>query len=254
MSNCFILVNGTKSFISGAGESEVYFVMCRTGQLGPKGISCVLVEKNSPGLSFGKKEQKLGWNSQPTRAVIMEDCKVPVENLLGEQGLGFKYAMEGINGGRLNIASCSLGAAQRAIEETLQYTSERRQFNKALIEFQNTHFKIAKLASDLLSYRLLVRAAAQRLDDEKADNTNSEIDNQHIPLPSLVAASKLITTEGAFQLIDQCLQMFGGYGYLKDFPVQQLLRDSRVHRILEGTNEIMQLIIARDFQTNKPQR
>lgn len=239
-------MNGTKSFISGGGESELYVLMCRTGQSGAKGISCILVEKDSPGLSFGKKEQKLGWNSQPTRAVIMEDCKVPVSNLVGEEGMGFRYAMDGINGGRLNIASSSLGAAQWALEETIRYTTERKQFNQSILDFQNTHFTLARLASELLASRLVVRCAASRIDEE-SHGPSGEVDNRHIPLPSLAAAGKLIATESAYQIIDRCLQLFGGYGYLKDFPVQQLLRDSRVHRILEGTNEIMQLIISRDF-------
>lgn len=245
----FSAVNGTKSFISGGGESDVYFIMCRTGQPGPKGISCILVEKDTPGLSFGKKEQKLGWNSQPTRAVIMEECRVPATNLLGTEGQGFNYAMEGINGGRLNISACSLGAAQRALEETIQYTMERKQFKQSLYDFQNINFRIARMASELLSYRLLVRAAAQRMDEDSAEGDESDIDNRHMPTPAMVAASKLLATEGAYQIIDQCLQMHGGYGYLKDFAVQQLLRDSRVHRILEGTNEVMQLIIARSFQS-----
>lgn len=219
--------------------------MCRTGDAGAKGISCLLIEKNTKGLSFGKKEQKLGWNSQPTRAVIMEDCKVPLKNLLGEENKGFNYAMDGINGGRLNIASCSLGAAQWALEETVKYSTERKQFKKTLLEFQNTQFKIANFATDLLASRLLVRAAARRIDEE--NGLYVDMDNRQIPVPSLCAAGKLMATEKCFTIIDGCLQMLGGYGYLKDFPIQQLLRDSRVHRILEGTNEIMQHIISRDF-------
>ncbi|OTF78759.1 isobutyryl-CoA dehydrogenase, mitochondrial-like protein [Euroglyphus maynei] len=238
------IVNGTKAFISGGGDSEVYVVMCRTGPSGPKGISCLVIEKNTKGLSFGKKEKKLGWNSQPTRAVIMEDCMVPVENLVGDEGQGFKIAMDGLNGGRINISSCSLGAAQWALEETIAYTMDRKQFNRTISSFQNTQFKLAMLASELLASRLIVRSNARRLDAETDD---TELNVKHIPLPSLIAAGKLIATEKSFQIIDQCLQLFGGYGYLKDFPIQQLLRDSRVHRILEGTNEIMQLIISRDF-------
>ena len=245
---CLFIVNGTKVFISGAGESDVYLVMCRTGQnTGAKGISCLIIEKGTKGLSFGKKEKKLGWNTQPTRAVILEDCIVPKENLLGQQNNGFTYAMDGLNGGRLNIASCSLGAAQWALEEAVKYTTQRRQFNQTLINFQNTQFKIANFASDLLTSRLLVRAAARRIDEESTSSSSPEIDNTQIPIPSLCAAGKLVATEKCYTIIDGCLQLLGGYGYLKDFPIQQLLRDTRVHRILEGTNEVMQLIISRDF-------
>ncbi|KAJ6222105.1 hypothetical protein RDWZM_000650 [Blomia tropicalis] len=242
------VLNGTKAFISGGGESDVYFIMCRTGGPGSKGISCILVEKGTKGLSFGKLEKKLGWTSQPTRAVILEECKVPISNLLGEENRGFNYAMDGINGGRLNIASCSLGAAQWAMEEAIAYSLERKQFNKLLIEFQNTQFKLANFASELLASRLLVRAAASRLDEEsQIDSSENEYDNKHISIPPLCAAGKLFATEKCFTIIDGCLQLLGGYGYLHDFPVQQLLRDSRVHRILEGTNEVMQLIISKDF-------
>lgn len=225
--------------------------MCRTGGPGPKGISCLLIEKGSKGLSFGKKEEKLGWNTQPTRAVIMEDCIVPVENLIGQEGQGFNIALDTLNGGRINISSCSLGAAQWAIEETIGYTTDRKQFNKQIISFQNTQFKLAYLAAELLASRLLVRSTAKRLDVVKQNSSNDGEDlYNNIQMPSMAAAGKLIATEKAFMIIDQCLQMFGGYGYLKDFPLQQLLRDSRVHRILEGTNEIMQLIIARDLIKN----
>ncbi|KAH7639423.1 hypothetical protein DERF_005571 [Dermatophagoides farinae] len=244
----YYIVNGSKAFISGGGDSDVYVVMCRTGPSGPKGISCLLIEKGTEGLSFGKKEKKLGWNTQPTRAVIMEDCKVPVENLVGEEGQGFKMAMDGLNGGRLNISACSLGAAQWALEETIAYTSDRKQFNRTIASFQNTQFKLALLASELVASRLFIRSAARRFD---AETNDTEMNVKTVPLPSLVAAGKLIATEKAFMIIDQCLQLFGGYGYLKDFPLQQLLRDSRVHRILEGTNEIMQLIISRDFIQKK---
>lgn len=243
----YYVLNGSKCFISGGGESEVYFVMCRTGGSGAKGISCILIEKGTKGLSFGKKEKKLGWSSQPTRAVIMEDCKVPVANLLGEEGKGFNYAMDGLNGGRLSISSCSLGAAQWALEEAVQYCSDRKQFKQALINFQNTQFKLSNYATELLASRLLVRAAARRMDEDSGKSEETDIDNTHIPLPSMSAAGKLMATEKAFTIVDGCLQMLGGYGYLKDFGIQQLLRDCRVHRILEGTNEIMQLIIARDF-------
>lgn len=235
-------------------------MMCRTGAPGSRGISCLVVEKGTPGLSFGKKERKIGWNSQPTRAVILEDCKVPVENLIGEENRGFNQIMECMNGGRLNIASCSLGAAQFALEEAIRYATERRQFNKSLMHFQNTQFKLAHLATELLASRLMVRAAATRLDQQydtdnadrdDASGSGETRDDSSIPIPALTAAAKLAATEKAFTIVDGCLQIFGGYGYLKDFPVQQLLRDSRIHRILGGTSEIMQLIIARDFGQNR---
>ena len=248
-------MNGTKAFVSGGGESDIYFVMCRTGGHGAHGISCILIEKGTNGLSFGAKERKLGWNSQPTRAVILENCKVPIENLVGEENRGFNQIIKCMNGGRLNIASCSLGAAQWALEEAIQYAFERKQFNKSLFHFQNTQFKFATFATELLAARLLIRAAARRLDqsvesqqnDNESDENNDIIDDSTIPIPSLTAAGKLIATEKAFTIIDGCLQIFGGYGYLKDFPLQQLFRDSRIHRILGGTSEIMQLIIARNF-------
>ena len=243
-------MNGSKTFISGGGESDVYLIMARTGGLGAKGISCILVEKGTPGFTFGAKEHKLGWNSQPTRTVIMEDCRVPVENLLGIENYGFNEIMHCMNGNRLNIAACSLGAAQWALEDTIRYTHERKQFGKKLIDFQNTQFKLAYFASELLAARLLIRSAAARIDQEEANDSGSEldIDDRAIPIPSLSAAGKYAASEKAFTIIDGCLQILGGYGYLKDFPMQQLLRDSRIHRILGGTSEIMQMIIARDFR------
>lgn len=243
----YYILNGTKAFISGGGESDIFLVMCRTGKAGPKGISSILVEKGTPGLSFGAKEKKMGWNSQPTRMVIMEDCKVPVENRVGNEGYGFNIAMQGINGGRLNIASCSLGGAQWALEETIQHVCVRKQFKKAVAEFQNTQFQLSWLASELLACRLSVRKAAAALDKISQSNDNNHNDDAEIPASSLCAMAKLIATEKCFTIIDSCLQLFGGYGYLNDYPVQQLLRDTRVHRILEGTNEIMRVIIARDL-------
>lgn len=240
------MLNGTKAFISGAGESDFYLIMCRTGQAGSKGISCLIVEKDSPGLSFGKIEDKLGWNCSPTRMVHLEQCHVPVRNRLGEEGDGFKIAMKGINGGRVNISSCSLGAAQHAMEETLRYVQERRQFNTRIADFQNTQFKLAEYATDLLSSRLAVRAAASAL-DAVAGSSDSESAAQAAVMS---AAGKLLSTERCYQLIDGCLQLFGGYGYLKDYPLQQLLRDSRVNRILEGTNEVMRMIIAKQLLKN----
>ncbi|CAG2100634.1 unnamed protein product [Medioppia subpectinata] len=240
----YYILNGTKSFISGGGESHVFLVMCRTGGVGAKGISCLMVEKGSEGLSFGHKESKMGWNSQPTRQVILEDCKVPARNLLGSEGIGFNIAMSGINGGRVNIASCSLGGAQWALEETLRYTCDRKQFGQPIADFQNTRFELATMASELLSCRLAVRMAAKAMDDKQS---GSDTNDSHIPVSSLCAMSKFLATDRCHNIIDRCLQLFGGYGYLKDYPIQQLLRDTRVHRILEGTNEIMKVIIAKDL-------
>lgn len=245
----YYILNGSKSFISGGGESDIFLIMCRTSGSGPKGISCIIVEKGTEGLSFGAKEKKMGWNSQPTRMVILEDCKVHVRNLLGTEGQGFNIAMQGINGGRINIASCSLGGAQWAIEETIKHTCFRKQFNKTIAEFQNTQFQLASMATELLSSRLSVRNAAKALDDSKNKDmkSDSESDECNIPVSTLCAMSKVLATEKCYNIIDNCLQLFGGYGYLSDYPIQQLLRDTRVHRILEGTNEIMRVIIARDL-------
>lgn len=232
----YFVLNGTKSFISGGGHSDVYLVMCRTGSSdsGPKGISCLLVEKGSKGLSYGKKESKVGWNSQPTAQLIFEDCKVPVKNLIGKENQGFSIAMNGLNGGRINIASCSLGAAQGALEAAIQNCRNRKQFNKTLDQFQYLQFKIAEMTTQLVSSRLMVRNAAIALQ------------NKHKDLVTLCSMAKLQATESCYRICDDALQLHGGYGYLKDYPVQQYLRDSRVHMILEGTNEIMRLIISRN--------
>lgn len=232
--NHFVL-NGTKAFISGGGETDVYLIMCRTGEPGPKGISCVLVEKGTPGLSFGKKEKKVGWNSQPTRAVILEDCKVPQTNLLGNEGQGFTIAMKGLNGGRINIASCSLGAAQASVELARDHLSVRKQFGQPLIEFQHNQFKLAEMATDLTASRLMVRNAATALDNESPQAVQ------------MCAMAKLFATDNCFKIVNQALQMHGGYGFLKDYAVQQYLRDIRVHQILEGTNEVMKIIISRSL-------
>ncbi|RKP14036.1 butyryl-CoA dehydrogenase [Piptocephalis cylindrospora] len=233
------ILNGSKAFISGGGFSDVYVIMARTGEAGPKGISCFIVEKDSPGLSFGKKEDKLGWNSQPTRAVIMEDCRIPAANLLGGEGQGFKIAMMGLDGGRINIGACSLGAAQATLETTLDYTSDRQQFGKAISSFQNTQFTMADMAIALNSSRLMVREAARLMDASS-------------PLATTYCAmAKVQATEACYQICDQGLQLHGGYGYLKDYKVQQYLRDSRVHRILEGTNEIMRLITSRSLLSSR---
>lgn len=228
-----LILNGSKAFISGGGDTDVYLVMCRTGGQGPKGISCVLVEKGTPGLNFGKKEKKVGWNSQPTRMVIFEDCRVPASNIIGSEGQGFNIAMKGLNGGRINIASCSLGAAQASVEATVDHVTVRKQFSKPLSSFQNTQFRLAEMGTEVVASRLLVRNAARALQDNHPDTV------------ALCSMAKYFVTEKCFQVINEALQLHGGYGYLKDYPVQQYLRDSRVHMILEGTNEVMRLLIAR---------
>lgn len=231
------VLNGSKAFISGGGSSDTYVIMARTGGPGPKGISCFVVEKGTKGLSFGKKENKLGWNSQPTRAVIMEDCEVPVENLIGGEGQGFSMAMKGLNGGRINIGSCSLGAAQASIEAALEHVKVRKQFNQPLAHFQNTQFKLADMATDLQASRLMVRQAATMLDEN------------HPGAAAFCAMAKLLSTDKCYQICDDALQLHGGYGYLKDYKVNVYLRDARVHRILEGTNEIMRLVASRALLT-----
>lgn len=230
-----LILNGAKAFISGAGDTDVYLIMCRTGGAGAAGISCVLVEKGTPGLHFGKKERKMGWNSQPTRAVILEDCRVPASNIVGGEGRGFSIAMKGLNGGRVNIASCSLGAAQASLEAARDHLAVRRQFGKPLAAFQHNQFQMARMATKLVSARMMVRNAATALDHAHPDHV------------TLCCMAKLHATETCFEVVDAALQLFGGYGYLKDYPVQQYLRDIRVHRILEGTNEIMQMVVARNL-------
>lgn len=228
-----LILNGSKAFISGGGDTDVYLVMCRTGGTGPKGISCVLVEKGMPGLNFGKKEKKVGWNSQPTRMVIFEDCRVPASNIIGKEGQGFNIAMKGLNGGRINIASCSLGAAHASIMAAAAHVKVRKQFGKPLAAFQNSQFRLAEMATDLVASRLLVRNAARALETGHKDTV------------SLCSMAKYYATEKCFNIINEALQLHGGYGYLKDYSVQQYLRDSRVHMILEGTNEVMRILIAR---------
>ena len=199
-------MNGTKSFISGGGESDVFLVMSRTGGPGPKGISCIIVDKGSEGLSFGPNEKKMGWNNQPTRQVFMQDCKVPVSNLLGSEGIGFNIAMTGINGGRINIASCSLGAAQWALEDTIQHTCDRKQFGHPIADFQNTRFELASMASELLSCRLTVRLAAKALDDKLSNSSNRSA----VAVSAMCAAAKQLATEKCHNIVDRCLQLFGG--------------------------------------------
>ncbi|XP_026564749.1 isobutyryl-CoA dehydrogenase, mitochondrial isoform X1 [Pseudonaja textilis] len=227
------ILNGSKAFISGGGDADLYVVMCRTGGEGPKGISCLVLEKGTPGLSFGKKEKKVGWNSQPTRAVIFEDCAVPVANRLGEEGHGFNIAMQGLNGGRINIASCSLGAAYASVLLAREHLNVRKQFGEILATNQYLQFQLAQMATRLVAARLMVRNAAQALQEQRNDAV------------ALCSMAKLFATDECFAICNQALQMHGGYGYLKDYAVQQFVRDIRVHQILEGTNEIMKMIIAR---------
>lgn len=227
------VLNGSKAFISGGGASDLYLVMCRTGGEGPDGISAVIVERGTPGLSFGRQEQKMGWHSQPTSAVIFEDCRVPISNRLGEEGQGFRIAMQGLNGGRLNIAACSIGGARACFERALAHVRERRQFGRPIADFQNTQFRLADMATELEAARLLVWQAAAKLDAGAED------------APAACAMAKRYATDVGFQVVDAALQLFGGYGYIRDTDIERYLRDLRVHRILEGTNEIMRVIIAR---------
>ncbi len=227
------VLNGSKAFISGGGASDIYVTMVRTGGSGAAGISCLVIEKGTPGLSFGKQEKKLGWNSQPTSAVMFEDCRVPVANRLGEEGDGFKIAMAGLDGGRINIGACSLGGARACLEAARGYMLERKQFGKRLADFQALQFRLADMATELEAARLMIHRAATALDRKAPDATLR------------CAMAKRFATDACFQICDEALQLHGGYGYLKDFPVERYLRDLRVHRILEGTNEIMRLIIAR---------
>jgi alkylation response protein AidB-like acyl-CoA dehydrogenase len=227
------VLNGSKAFISGGGRSDLYVTMVRTGEPGPRGISCLVVENGTPGLSFGKKEKKLGWNTQPTAAVIFEECRVPVANWLGAEGEGFSIAMMGLDGGRLNIGACSLGGARACWEAARTYMLERRQFGQRLADFQALQFKLADMATDLDAARLMLRRAACSLDTGDPDATLH------------CAMAKRLATDSGFRIADEALQLHGGYGYLKDFPIERYLRDVRVHQILEGTNEIMRLIIAR---------
>ena len=229
------VLNGGKAFISGAGASDIYVCMVRTGGEGPKGISCLVVEKDTPGLSFGKQEKKLGWHSQPTAQVIFEDCRVPVANRIGEEGEGFKIAMKGLDGGRINIGACSLGAARAALTEATEHMKVRKQFGRALTEFQALQFKVADMATELDAARLMILRAASSLDKKDPDATRH------------CAMAKRFATDAGFNVINEALQIHGGYGYIQEYPVERHLRDARVHQILEGTNEIMRVIIARDL-------
>jgi alkylation response protein AidB-like acyl-CoA dehydrogenase len=226
-------LTGTKAFISGGGYSDAYIVMCRTGEDGPRGISAVIVDDGAPGLSFGGLEDKMGWRSQPTRQVQFDGCPVPSENLLGEEGKGFRYAMAGLDGGRLNIAACSLGAAEAAIAATLAYMGERKAFGQSIDQFQALQFRLADMEIELEAARVMLRQAAWKLDNGAADATKH------------CAMAKKFVTEAGSRIVDQCLQLHGGYGYLADYGIEKLVRDLRVHQILEGTNEIMRMIVAR---------
>ncbi|WP_136442734.1 acyl-CoA dehydrogenase family protein [Pacificoceanicola onchidii] len=226
-------LTGSKAFISGGGYSDAYVVMCRTGDAGPKGISALYVEDGADGLSFGGLEDKMGWKSQPTRQVQFDDCFTAANNLLGEEGKGFNYAMAGLDGGRLNISACSLGAAQTALDLTLQYMSERKAFGKSIDQFQALQFRLADMEIELQAARTFLRQAAWKLDTKAPDATK------------FCAMAKKFVTEAGSKTVDQCLQLHGGYGYLADYGIEKLVRDLRVHQILEGTNEIMRLITAR---------
>ncbi|WP_304278419.1 isobutyryl-CoA dehydrogenase [Caulobacter segnis] len=229
------VLNGGKAFISGGGVSDVYVVMARTGGEGAKGVSAFVVEKGTPGLSFGANERKMGWNAQPTAQVNFDNCRVPVENRIGQEGEGFRFAMMGLDGGRLNIASCSLGGAQFALDTAKAYLETRNQFGRPLKDFQALQFKLADMATELEAARLMVRRAAHALD------------NRHPEATKLCAMAKRFATDAGFQVANDALQLHGGYGYLQDYPLERIVRDLRVHQILEGTNEIMRVIIAREM-------
>jgi len=232
------VLDGTKAFISGGGRSDVYIVMARTGEGGPRGITCFLVENGTPGLSFGAKEKKLGWHSQPTAMVILEGCRIPVANRIGAEGQGFRIAMSALDGGRLNISACSLGGAQFCLDRTLTYMKERKQFGTRLADFQALGFRIADYATAIEAARLMLHRAAVALDlgDPRAIR--------------LAAMAKRLATDTGFDVVNGCLQLHGGYGYLRDHPIERVLRDLRVHQILEGTNEVMRLIVSRDLLGN----
>lgn len=229
------VVNGSKQFISGAGENEIYVTMVRTGEDGPKGISCLVIEKDMAGVSFGANERKLGWHSQPTRQVTFEDVRVPVENRVGGEGEGFRFAMMGLDGGRLNIGACSLGGAQRCLDEAIQYTKDRQQFGKPIADFQNTQFTLADMATELEAARALLYLAAAKVTAGAPDKTK------------FAAMAKRLATDTGSSVVDRALQLHGGYGYLQDYPIERFWRDLRVHSILEGTNQVMRMIIGREL-------
>ena len=229
------VVNGSKQFISGAGENEIYVTMVRTGEEGPKGISCLVIEKDMPGVSFGANERKLGWHSQPTRQVTFEDVRVPVENRVGGEGEGFRFAMMGLDGGRLNIGACSLGGAQRCLDEAIRYTKDRQQFGRPIADFQNTQFTLADMATELEAARALLYLAAAKVTAGAPDKTK------------FAAMAKRLATDTGSSVVDRALQLHGGYGYLQDYPIERFWRDLRVHSILEGTNQVMRMIVGREL-------
>lgn len=235
------VLNGSKAFISGAGATDVLVVMARTGEDGARGISAFVVAADAPGISYGRKEEKMGWNSQPTRGITFTDVRIPAGNLLGKEGEGFKMAMKALDGGRINIAACSLGAAQGALDAARRYMGERRQFGKKLADFQALQFKLADMATQLVAARQMVHTAARKLDAGSHDAT------------VWCAMAKRFATDAGFAICDEALQIHGGYGYIREYPIERLLRDSRVHRILEGTNEVMRMIIARHLLNSEEQ-
>ena len=234
----YYVLDGAKAFISGGGRSDLYLVMARTGETGPRGISCIAVESGTPGLSFGAPEKKLGWKTQPTAMVLFENCRVPVANRIGAEGEGFRIAMAGLDGGRLNIGACSLGGAQFCLDRTIDYMKERRQFGSRLADFQALQFRLADYATEIDASRLLLHRAAVAVGEGEPGATQ------------LAAKAKRLATDTGFDVVNGCLQLHGGYGYLRDHPIERVLRDVRVHQILEGTNEIMRVIIARAMLGN----
>lgn len=229
------VLNGSKMFISGAGSTDVLVVMARTGGPGPKGVSAFVVPANAPGVQYGKKEKKMGWNSQPTRAITFDNVEIPAGNLLGEEGMGFAYAMKGLDGGRINIATCAVGTAQAALNAAQRYVQERQQFGQLLADFQTVQFRLADMLTELVAARQMVRLAAFKLDSGSTDAS------------AYCAMAKRFATDLSFNVANNALQLFGGYGYLKDFPLERHVRDARVHQILEGTNEVMRMIVARQL-------
>lgn len=229
------VVSGSKQFISGGGENEIYVVMTRTSDDGAGGVTCLVIEKNMAGVSFGANEKKLGWHSQPTAQVNFDEVRVPISNRIGAEGEGFRIAMSGLDGGRLNIGACSLGGAQRCLDEAIAYTKERKQFGKAIAEFQNTQFTLADMATDLEASRALLYLAACKVNEGAPDKTR------------FAAMAKRLSTDNGSKIVNDALQLFGGYGYLQDYPIERFWRDLRVHSILEGTNQVMRMIVGRDL-------
>ncbi|MEO9601333.1 acyl-CoA dehydrogenase family protein [Parasphingorhabdus sp.] len=229
------IVNGSKQFISGGGENEIYVTMTRTSDDGAKGVTCLVIEKDMEGVSFGAQEKKLGWHSQPTAQVNFDNVRVPAENRVGDEGEGFRIAMAGLDGGRLNIGACSLGGAQRCLDEALTYTKDRKQFGKAISDFQNTQFMLADMATDLEASRALLYLAAAKVTEGAPDKTK------------FAAMAKRLATDNGSKIVNDALQLFGGYGYLQDYPIERFWRDLRVHSILEGTNQVMRMIVSREL-------